>query len=79
MSWWQFTKRFVSLSPMFVFCFVPKLSCRYRWLLGEGVDPTTVVFAGDSAGGGLVVAVLGAARAAGLPMPSGGVRQIISP
>jgi acetyl esterase/lipase len=46
----------------------------YRWLLNQGhVDPRKIVFAGDSAGGGLVLAVLSEARAAGLPMPRGGV------
>ncbi len=45
----------------------------YRWLLEKrGVKPGRIVFAGDSAGGGLVLAVLAAARAAGLPMPAGG-------
>ena len=45
----------------------------YRWLLKErSVDPSLIVFAGDSAGGGLVLAVMAAARAAGLPLPAGG-------
>eukprot|EP01044_Picomonas_judraskeda_P000578 COSAG03_NODE_26_length_19032_cov_87.110812_14_plen_416_part_00 len=44
----------------------------YRWLLEQSVQPCRIVFAGDSAGGGLVLAVLAAARAAGLPMPAGG-------
>jgi len=42
----------------------------YRALLAQGVSPLTMVIAGDSAGGGLVLAVLLAARAEGLPMPS---------
>lgn len=42
----------------------------YKALLAEGVSPLTLVIAGDSAGGGLVLAVLLAARAEGLPMPS---------
>jgi len=46
----------------------------YTWLLNHGnVDPHKIIFAGDSAGGGLVLAVLSAAKAAGLPLPSGGV------
>jgi acetyl esterase/lipase len=45
----------------------------YRWLLGRGVDPRTVVVAGDSAGGGLTVATLVALRDAGVPLPAGGV------
>jgi len=43
----------------------------YRELLERGVDPSTIVFAGDSAGGGLSVTGLLAARDAGLPMPAG--------
>jgi acetyl esterase/lipase len=42
----------------------------YEGLLGQGVAPGRIVLAGESAGGGLAVAVLLAAREAGLPMPS---------
>lgn len=42
----------------------------YEGLLTQGVDPGRIVLAGDSAGGGLAVATLLAARQAGLPMPS---------
>jgi acetyl esterase/lipase len=42
----------------------------YRALLEDGVDPASIVFAGDSAGGGLTVTTCLAARAAGLPMPA---------
>ena len=45
----------------------------YRWLLGTGVKPEQVVFAGDSAGGGLAVATLLSLRAQGQPQPAGGV------
>jgi phosphinothricin tripeptide acetyl hydrolase len=46
----------------------------YRWLLeSAGVAPGSVVVAGDSAGGGLTVATLLAARDAGLPQPGAGV------
>jgi len=45
----------------------------YRWLLGTGVSPTSVVIAGDSAGGGLTVATLLALRDAGVPLPAAGV------
>ncbi|WP_194896805.1 alpha/beta hydrolase [Catenulispora pinisilvae] len=42
----------------------------YRALLDAGTDPATIVFAGDSAGGGLSVSTCLAARAAGLPQPA---------
>lgn len=42
----------------------------YRALLDDGVDPSTIVLAGDSAGGGLSVVTCLTARAAGLPMPA---------
>ena len=45
----------------------------YRWLLAQGVDPARVVVAGDSAGGGLTVAVLVSLRDAGDAMPSAAV------
>ncbi len=45
----------------------------YRWLLEQGVDPATIVIAGDSAGGGLTVATLVALRDAGVPLPAAAV------
>jgi monoterpene epsilon-lactone hydrolase len=42
----------------------------YQALLGSGVDPSTVAFAGESAGGGLVAATLRRLSEQGLPMPS---------
>ncbi|MFD2474148.1 alpha/beta hydrolase [Amycolatopsis silviterrae] len=42
----------------------------YRALL-EDTDPSSIVFAGDSAGGGLSVTTCLAARDAGVPMPAG--------
>lgn len=41
------------------------------------VSPAHIVVAGDSAGGGLCIALLQVIRDAGLPMPAGGV--LISP
>lgn len=43
----------------------------YRWLLDQGIDPDHIVFAGDSAGGGLVVAAAVALRDANMPLPAG--------
>ncbi|MFF4471909.1 alpha/beta hydrolase [Streptomyces sp. NPDC001599] len=45
----------------------------YRELLATGSDPRDIVVAGDSAGGGLSIATLLAARAAGLPQPAAAV------
>jgi monoterpene epsilon-lactone hydrolase len=45
----------------------------YRWLLDQGFEPGNIVLAGDSAGGGLVVAALVALRDAGEPLPAGAV------
>ena len=45
----------------------------YRWLLRQGVDPSRIVIAGDSAGGGLTVATLVALRDAKDRLPAAGV------
>ena len=45
----------------------------YRWLLSEGADPAKIVFAGESAGGGLAVAAFVALRYLGEPMPAAGI------
>jgi monoterpene epsilon-lactone hydrolase len=42
----------------------------YEELLSQGVEPSNIAFSGESAGGGLAVALLLAIRDAGLPMPS---------
>jgi acetyl esterase/lipase len=42
----------------------------YRWLLREGVDPSRLAVAGDSAGGGLALCLLLALKQAGEPLPS---------
>ena len=44
----------------------------YRFLLDQGIKPEHIAIAGDSAGGGLTVATLLAARDAGLPQPACG-------
>jgi epsilon-lactone hydrolase len=49
----------------------------YRGLLASGCAPNSIVVAGDSAGGGLVLSALIAARDAKLPMPAGAL--LLSP
>jgi epsilon-lactone hydrolase len=44
----------------------------YRYLLAQGIAPNNIALAGDSAGGGLVVAALVAIRDSGLAQPSCG-------
>jgi acetyl esterase/lipase len=44
----------------------------YRFLVDSGISPSRIVLAGDSAGGGLVMATLLSLRDAGAPMPAGG-------
>ena len=44
----------------------------YRFLLDNGFKPSAIAIAGDSAGGGLTVATLLAAKQAGLPQPACG-------
>ena len=41
----------------------------YRWLLDDGYKPEDIFLAGDSAGGGLSVALLLALKKIGLPLP----------
>jgi monoterpene epsilon-lactone hydrolase len=49
----------------------------WRWLRSTGVEASRVVLAGDSAGGGLALALLLALRDAGEPLPVGAV--LLSP
>jgi len=42
----------------------------YRAMLASGIHPSSFAIGGDSAGGGLALATLLAAKAAGLPMPA---------
>ncbi len=44
----------------------------YDWLLRQGVDPGRIALGGDSAGGGLTLAVMVALRDRGLPLPACG-------
>jgi acetyl esterase/lipase len=43
----------------------------YRWMLEQGVQASSMVIAGDSAGGGLALAVVTALRDEGEPLPAG--------
>lgn len=43
----------------------------YDWLLSQGISPSQICIAGDSAGGGLAIAALLAMRDNGLPLPAG--------
>lgn len=45
----------------------------YEWLLARGFEPDRIVVAGDSAGGGLTLALLLALRDRGRPLPALGV------
>ncbi len=42
----------------------------YQWLLGSGTDPDNLIFAGDSAGGNLALALLLTVRDLKLPLPA---------
>ncbi len=45
----------------------------YRWLLDHNYGPSDIVVAGDSAGGGLALALLASLADVGLPQPAGAV------
>ena len=45
----------------------------YLWLLKKGVEPSRIILAGDSAGGGLALSTLVGQRDAGHPLPAGAV------
>ncbi|MDD3023938.1 MAG: alpha/beta hydrolase fold domain-containing protein, partial [Syntrophomonadaceae bacterium] len=45
----------------------------YSYLLAQGINPAQIVFVGDSAGGGLLLATLLALRDKGIVLPSGAV------
>ncbi|MFL5289109.1 MAG: alpha/beta hydrolase [Rhodopila sp.] len=46
--------------------------CAYRWLLAQSVSPERIAVGGDSAGGGLTLALMVALRDRGLPLPACG-------
>lgn len=52
---------------------VEDATAAYRWIISSGIDPTRVVIAGDSAGGGLTLATLIALRDAADPLPAAAV------
>lgn len=45
----------------------------YEWLLEQGIPARKIAFAGESAGGAMVVSVMVAAKQKGLPLPAAGV------
>ena len=45
----------------------------WRWLLAQNIAADRVIFAGDSAGGGLAISAMLAARQHNLPLPAGAV------
>lgn len=45
----------------------------YEWLLDQGIQPSKIVFVGDSAGGGLCLATLLALRDKDIPLPAAAV------
>ncbi|KAF2995365.1 hypothetical protein E8E13_003294 [Curvularia kusanoi] len=66
------------LAPQFPFpCGLQDCLAAYLYLLEEGHDPNTIVLAGDSAGGGMVLSMLVTLRDQGVPLPAGAI--LISP
>jgi len=62
------------LAPEYLFpAAVEDSLAAYNWALGHGFEPGNIVFAGDSAGAGLVLSVLLAAKDSGVPLPAAGV------
>ncbi len=60
------------LAPEFRFpAAVQDALASYRALLDRGIDPSSLIVCGDSAGGGLAMATLHRARRMGIPLPGG--------
>lgn len=60
------------LAPEHPFPAAVEDACKaYRWLVSQGADPARMTVAGDSAGGGLALALLMSLRDAGEPLPAG--------
>jgi acetyl esterase/lipase len=52
---------------------VKDATAAYLWLLNQGYDPSKIIIAGDSAGGGLTIATLVTLRETGEPLPAGAI------
>ncbi|EUC27027.1 hypothetical protein COCCADRAFT_10254 [Bipolaris zeicola 26-R-13] len=66
------------LAPQFPFpCGLHDCLAVYLYLLEEKHDPTTIILAGDSAGGGMVLSMLVTLRDQDIPLPAGAI--LISP
>ncbi|KAF2123514.1 alpha/beta-hydrolase [Dothidotthia symphoricarpi CBS 119687] len=66
------------LAPQFPFpCGLMDCLAAYLYLLEEKHDPSTIIMAGDSAGGGMVLSLLVTLRDQGIPLPAGAI--LISP
>jgi acetyl esterase/lipase len=66
------------LAPQFPFpCGLHDCLAVYLYLLEEKYDPNTIILAGDSAGGGMVLSMLVTLRDQGIPLPAGAI--LISP
>ncbi|KAJ5112735.1 Alpha/beta hydrolase fold-3 [Penicillium argentinense] len=65
------------LSPQFPFpCAIQDCLASYLWLL-RSYDPTEIIIAGDSAGGGMALSLMVIMRDQGIPLPAGAI--LISP
>jgi acetyl esterase/lipase len=66
------------LAPQFPFpCGLMDCLAAYLYLLEQKHDPSTIVLAGDSAGGGMVLTMLVVMRDQGIPLPAGAI--LLSP